>query len=128
MAGPGADAHAVVGDAESFDRAAHIVAIVENDLAPMAIVALETGLAPVPIKLRETHVPVQIDPKLVTPARVPSSRPKARPTKYSPLLPTQARSGEQLSWLSGISTQFSSGTGAEADANVRTQGQQHWQV
>jgi hypothetical protein len=34
-------------------------------------------------------------------------------------LPKQARSGEQLSRLSGISTQFSSGTGAEADANVQ---------
>ncbi|MDB9810722.1 hypothetical protein OAC05_06770, partial [Planktomarina temperata] len=44
MAGPGSYAHAVVGEAESFDRAAHTVTIMENDLAPMAIVAFEIGL------------------------------------------------------------------------------------
>ena len=45
MAGPGSYAHAVVGEAESFDRAAHTVTIMENDLAPMAIVAFEIGLS-----------------------------------------------------------------------------------
>ena len=45
MAGPSVDAHAVIGEAISFDFAAHIVAIVKNYLAPMAIVALEIGLA-----------------------------------------------------------------------------------
>ena len=44
MAGPGSYAHAVVGEAKSFDRAAHTVTIMENDLAPMAIVAFEIGL------------------------------------------------------------------------------------
>ena len=45
MAGPSADAHAMIGEAKSFDCAAHIVAIVKNYLTPMAIVALEIGLA-----------------------------------------------------------------------------------
>ena len=45
MAGPSVDAHAVIGEAISFDFAAHIVAIVKNYLAPMVIVALEIGLA-----------------------------------------------------------------------------------
>ena len=44
MAGPGSYAHAVVGEAESFDRAAHTVTIMENDLAPMAIVAFKICL------------------------------------------------------------------------------------
>ena len=45
MAGPSVDAHAMIGEAISFDCAAHIVAIVKNYLTPMAIVALEIGLA-----------------------------------------------------------------------------------
>jgi len=45
MAGPSADAYAMIGEAKSFDYAAHIVAIVKNYLTPMAIVALEIGLA-----------------------------------------------------------------------------------
>ena len=45
MAGPSADAHAMIGEAISFDCAAHIVAIVKNYLTLMAIVALEIGLA-----------------------------------------------------------------------------------
>ncbi len=118
MAGPSADAHAMIGEAISFDCAAHIVARVKNYLTPMAIVALEIGLA--------RSEKIARDPR----ARGDRSKigyagqgflcwPKARPAKYSPLLPKQARSGEQLSRLSGISTQFSSGTGAEADANVQ---------
>ena len=45
MAGPSADAQAMIGEAKSFDCAAHIVAIVKNYLTPMAIVAFEIGLA-----------------------------------------------------------------------------------
>ena len=45
MAGPGSYAHAVVGEAESFDRAALIVTIVKNYFAPVAIVAFEIGLS-----------------------------------------------------------------------------------
>jgi len=105
MAGPGSYAHAVVGEAESFDRAAHTVTILENDLAPMAIVAFEIGLT--------------CSDKIA---------PKARPAKYSPLLPKQARSGEQLSRLSGISMQFSSGIRRSCGCKCVNQGQQHWQV
>ena len=35
----------MIGEAKSFDCAAHIVAIMKNYLTPMAIVALEIGLA-----------------------------------------------------------------------------------
>ena len=45
MAGPSAGAHAMIGEAKSIDCAAHIVAIVKNYLNPMAIGALEIGLA-----------------------------------------------------------------------------------
>jgi len=117
MAGPGSYAHAVVGEAESFDRAAHTVTIMENDLAPMAIVAFEIGLTCSDKIARDPSARAD-RAKIGHPGKVPSSRPKARPAKYSPLLPKQARSGEQLSRLSGISMQFSSGTGVAAVANV----------
>jgi len=65
--------------------------------------------------LREIQLPVQIAPKLFTPANAPLSRPRAQPANYSPLLPKQASIGEQLS---RISTQFSSVTGAAAAANM----------
>ena len=45
MAGPSAGAHAMIGEAKSIDCAAHIVAIVKNYLNPMAIGALQIGLA-----------------------------------------------------------------------------------
>ena len=127
MAGPGSYAHAVVGEAESFDRAAHTVTIMENDLAPMAIVAFEIGLS--------------CSDKIARDPGARADRAKIGHLGQGPFIPAQSPACKILAAIAKTSQERRATVAAIGDIyaifvrNGRScgckcvnQGQQHWQV
>ena len=104
MAGSGSYAHSVIGEAKSFDCAAHLVMIVKNYLARMAIVALKIGFSP--------------SDKIVRDPCACSDHPKIGYSGQGPIIPAQSSTRRIFTVIAKTSQQRRATVGAVRDIDT----------